>query len=130
MITARTLKLTGGTTTTIVGGLNIHGKFGLPMNVISSSGTPAVISANIGVINCNFIALQNITGSGGSTFNAINSVDNGGNTGWNFVINQIFQVLVSGVWKNVTKMQISIGGVWKNVVAAKIKANNQWKDVV
>jgi|GEM_PF-6853250 len=37
---------------------------------------------NLSIILVN---IENTIASGGATFNAINSVDEGGNTGWNFI---------------------------------------------
>ena len=43
-------------------------------NLIAASGT----------IECTEVSLKNSNASGGATFNAINSVDVSGNSGWNF----------------------------------------------
>lgn len=129
MITARTLKFTGGTTNIITQEFNVHGDFNVEMSVQSSTGSPATISANIGTINCKYLNLTNIAAVGGSVWNAINSIDSGGNSGWVFSLIKEAQVLVLGTWKTITKMQIKINGAWKQIRKAQIKVSGVWKNI-
>ncbi|NQZ78899.1 MAG: LamG domain-containing protein, partial [Ekhidna sp.] len=48
----------------------------------SIPGTQATISQAVGTVNGNWLELQDIVGTGGATFNANNSIDNGNNSGW------------------------------------------------
>ncbi|KAA3630974.1 MAG: HYR domain-containing protein, partial [Bacteroidetes bacterium] len=47
-------------------------------------GTPATFSQASGTVDASFLNLEDNTATGGATFNANFSNDNGGNTGWNF----------------------------------------------
>lgn len=130
MTTARTLKLTAGTTTTITTAIDVHGRFGVRMFIASTTTSPAYLSAGIGTINLSYLNLTWISAIGTSVWNAINSTDGGNNTGWNFLLNKVFQVVVIDTWKNVTDMKIRVGGVWKVVLGAKMMIGGVWKDVV
>ena len=131
MATTRTLRFTAGTTTTITGAFNVHGSWSTPMNIASTTTSPATITANIGTINCNYITPSNTTVTGGSTWNAINSTDGGGNTGWNFSNVAAVQVYIGSLstWKTVNKVQIQIGGVWKTVSKIQVSVSGSWKQI-
>jgi hypothetical protein len=47
------------------------------------------LSKESGTVTSNFIDIANCTATGGATWNAINSVDGGDNTGWNFIYQPI-----------------------------------------
>lgn len=49
-----------------------------------ASGT-FTLSAASGTINAQYVTISNSTATGGATWNAVDSTDNGGNTGWNFI---------------------------------------------
>ncbi len=71
-------------TTTINAGLNLNGTKALPISLGSTLlGTASTISMASGVVNGTYLVLQDITATGGATFNATQTIDNGNNTGWN-----------------------------------------------
>jgi hypothetical protein len=50
----------------------------------TSTGNQATISKATGLVEGNYIDLQDLNATGGATFNLYNSLDLGNNTGWNF----------------------------------------------
>lgn len=55
-----------------------------PINLGSTqAGTQATLSLSSGTVDGTFLILQDIHATGGATFNATESIDNGNNTGWN-----------------------------------------------
>ncbi|WP_424961382.1 T9SS type A sorting domain-containing protein [Ekhidna sp.] len=48
------------------------------------AGTTLTFSQSSGVVNGDYLELENVTATGGATFNALNSVDNGNVVGWIF----------------------------------------------
>ncbi|MBE62678.1 MAG: hypothetical protein CMB89_10000, partial [Flammeovirgaceae bacterium] len=48
----------------------------------SVSGTQVTISQSSGTVNAEYLSMQDIAATGGATFNATNSIDNGNNSGW------------------------------------------------
>ncbi|MEQ8629556.1 T9SS type A sorting domain-containing protein [Ekhidna sp.] len=48
------------------------------------AGTTLTFSQSSGVVNGDYLLLENVTATGGATFNALNSVDNGNVVGWIF----------------------------------------------
>ncbi len=71
---------------TITGDLIINGTSVEPISVKSSiDGTQATFSKATGTVEGNYVTLQDNTATGGATFNARASIDNGNNTGWNFI---------------------------------------------
>jgi len=86
----RTLTLTAGTTQTI-NDLVSNGTAGNLASLTSSSA--ATLSKASGTVEVNFLNITNNTATGGATFNANpTSVDGGGNTGWNFLNGNFFQM--------------------------------------
>ncbi|MFT6336579.1 MAG: hypothetical protein ACJATI_003338, partial [Halioglobus sp.] len=51
----------------------------------STPGTPSTFAQSSGTNDVTFVNIQDNTATGGATFNANSAVDNGGNTGWNFL---------------------------------------------
>lgn len=49
-------------------------------------GTQANISQSTGIVNGNYLVLQDMNATGGATFNANNTADLGNNTGWNIIV--------------------------------------------
>lgn len=84
---ARTLSLTGGTTQTITGTLNVNGTSGKLMSIIRSSASVTTISKTSGTyISLDYVSLTNIATDAGSPrkFAGANSSNGGGNTNWIF----------------------------------------------
>jgi hypothetical protein len=75
----KTCKLTAGTTQTASAlewdGANIQS---------STAGAAATVSVASGTVEVTGATIKDITATGGATFNAIDCIDSGGNTGWNF----------------------------------------------
>ena len=77
------LSLEEGSTQTI-GDLILTGSKASPINFNSASaGTQATVSVSSGTVNASFLVLQDIAATGGATFNADQTIDNGNNSGWN-----------------------------------------------
>ncbi len=69
--------------TTINSDLNLNGTKALPITLGSTvSGTVSTISKTSGTVNGTYLILQDMTATGGATFNATQTIDNGNNTGW------------------------------------------------
>lgn len=85
------------------------------INITSSTpGTPFTLNmpatAVVNVSNC---SIQNSNGIGGATFTAINSVNDGNNSGWTFSppsISDLYWIGGSGNWSDGSHWSISSGG--------------------
>ena len=76
-----------GETTTINNNLSLSGTSALPITLGSTvPGTAATLAKASGTVNGTYLILQDITATGGATFNAAQSIDNGNNTGWNITV--------------------------------------------
>ena len=78
-----------------------------------SEGSEATFSATTGSIDIDFVTLQDIHATGGATFNATNSIDNGNNTGWTITAptgDDYFWVGDGGDWDDPTHWATSSGG--------------------
>ncbi|MEI6764472.1 MAG: T9SS type A sorting domain-containing protein [Bacteroidota bacterium] len=72
-------------TQTITSYWGFSGQCSIPDTIISSiTGNPAKVSKVSGIVSGFNIVMSDISALGGATFNAFNSTDLGGNTGWNF----------------------------------------------
>lgn len=80
----RAISFKGGTTTTV----STFTMNGTPGNLIglniSDSGI-FTLSKSSGTVTVNYCDIRNSTATGGAAWNATNSNDGGGNTGWNFI---------------------------------------------
>lgn len=83
---AKTLKFEEGTTTTITQDFNVNGVYGHKMTVNSlTPGSFFEISKAGGVVDLDYLVLQDCHATGGATFYAgENSTNTSGNTGWTF----------------------------------------------
>ncbi len=73
-----------GETTTILTDLNLNGTKAAPITLNSTvAGTQATISKASGTVDGIYLVMQDIAATGGATFNASQTIDNGNNTGWN-----------------------------------------------
>lgn len=59
----------------------------------STAGTPMTITKTSGTLAFNWMAIKDVTVTGGATFNAYNSTDSGGNTGINFLAGYAHKIL-------------------------------------
>ncbi len=79
----------------------------------TSAGSIATISKSAGTINVDYVTVQDITATGGATFNANNSIDNGNNSGWNFTAlssNDYYWISGAGDWSDATHWSLASGG--------------------
>lgn len=88
------LEVAPGATTTFKAGksqiivqtLTLAGTSGQPISLASTvPGTQATFSKSSGTVNGTYLTLKDMNATGGATFNATQSVDNGNNTGWNII---------------------------------------------
>lgn len=80
-------KLESGLTQTVNQDIILHGIPGQPINFAASApGTQATLSMSSGTVNGTWLILQDMNAVGGAVFNALESVDNGNNTGWNIAV--------------------------------------------
>lgn len=78
-----TVTFTSGTTQTVTD-FGLTGTVGLPVTINSSTaGVPATLSKSSGTVTVSYLAIQDSNATGGATWNAIYSTNNGNNTGWN-----------------------------------------------
>jgi hypothetical protein len=85
-ISARTLTMPSGSTTTITGVFGVNGTSSNLMTVVgSSTGVSAPVSKASGIVSCDYLSLKDNPATGGATWYAgANSIDNGNNAGWFF----------------------------------------------
>lgn len=104
-----TIEPTG--TTTVSSAFTWTGTAANPISVISfSDTTQAVFSVASGACALTWGALYNITGSGGATFTATNSLAFGTTTGWAFNVPQdgTTSGLVSSIWRDTTSGDFTV----------------------
>ncbi|WOK06924.1 T9SS type A sorting domain-containing protein [Imperialibacter roseus] len=78
------IALQQGTTQTINQAFNLSGTKASPINFSSDlSGSQATVSMSSGTVDATYLVLKDIAATGGATFNAAETIDNGNNTGWN-----------------------------------------------
>lgn len=77
-----TIIFESGTTTT-VSNFTASGRPGSPLSITSSTaGTRATLSKASGAVNVTWLDIKDSAATGGATWTATNSKDNGNNTGW------------------------------------------------
>lgn len=82
---ATTIRLTAGTTQT-VSNFTASGESGRVLTLDSTSaGSAATLSKASGTVTVDYLSIKDSTATGGATWNATNSTNVSGNTGWNFV---------------------------------------------
>jgi gliding motility-associated-like protein len=80
-----TYQFESGRTQTITNRWNIAGTCTGNITIQSTTpGTFASINKATGLVNGNYLKIKDVHATGSATFNAYNSIDQGGNTGWNF----------------------------------------------
>lgn len=70
--------------TFFVGNLNLDGRGGLITITSNTAGVPFTFSVSAGLVSAYNVSLKDSTATGGAYFEAINSTNVSGNTGWNF----------------------------------------------
>ena len=79
---ATTIRFTSGTTQTITS-FTAEGTAGKVLTIDSTTpGTAATLSKASGTVSVSFLSIQDSTATGGATWNALDSTDVSGNTGW------------------------------------------------
>lgn len=82
---ATSILFTSGTTQT-VSAFTASGESGRVLTIESSSaGSAATLSKSSGTVTVAYCSIKDSTATGGATWNATNSTNVSGNTGWNFV---------------------------------------------
>ncbi|MEM7296842.1 MAG: fibronectin type III domain-containing protein [Bacteroidota bacterium] len=108
-----TIEFEAGRTQTITN-LNANGtKFNNIVFKSNNAGTQAILSKSSGTVDLTYIALEDMQATGGATFNAINSLDNGNNIGWNItapVGQDYYWVGEGGDWTDLSHWVTSSGG--------------------
>jgi hypothetical protein len=78
-----------------------------------SEGTHATISKSSGTVDLEYIQLKDMHATGGATFNANNSIDNGNNTGWNITAptgQDYYWIGNGGSWNDLSHWVTTSGG--------------------
>ena len=82
----KTYEMGAGNTQTILNQMDFWGDNCNAITLKSTqAGTQATVAAASGIIEGNYIYIQDMNATGGATFNLYNSIDLGNNTGWNFL---------------------------------------------
>lgn len=84
--TAHTVEFAASVTQTVApGGWGINGSPSVTISIQSSSaGTPFTVSVASGLVRAQYLSIKDSTATGGAYFQAVNSTNVSGNTGWNF----------------------------------------------
>ncbi len=78
-----------------------------------TEGSEGTISKTSGTVDIEYVEMQDVHATGGATFNATNSIDNGNNTGWNISAatgQNYYWVGNSGDWTDVSHWATTSGG--------------------
>ncbi len=122
--------LEAGETQTINQSLTLDGTKASPINLNSNaSGVQGSLSMSTGTVDGTYLILKDIEATGGATFNATQTIDNGNNTGWNItgiVGEDYYWVGNSGNWSDFdnhwvttsggSTFHITVPGVLDNVI--------------
>lgn len=108
-----TMSFESGSTQTAVEFV-MNGTIDDPINVLSSTaGVQANLVQTAGEVNASYLVMQDNNASGGATFNAVTTLDNGNNSGWNiqgFVPNDYYWVGGEGEWTDLSHWATTSGG--------------------
>lgn len=83
------------------------------------SNTIAFILKPAGIVDFDFVNLRNINAGGGAVYNATNTIDLGGNTGWNITspaARTLYWVGGTGNWSDQNHWSLSSGGAGGNCI--------------
>ncbi len=132
----RTVKFTNSTTTTVTT-FTALGTSGSHIVISNTSSTTHATLAKAGggvISGCDYIDIQEMTGSPANTwFIGANSTDTG-NTCTNIYLSNAptfsgFQLNIGDVWKTCTSGQLNIGDTWKTITKAQINIGDVWKSI-
>ncbi len=106
--------LEAGETQTINQSLTLDGTKASPINLNSdASGVQGTLSMSSGTVDATYLILKDIAATGGATFNATQTIDNGNNTGWNItsiVGEDYYWVGNSGNWSDFANHWVTTSG--------------------
>lgn len=145
--TYRTLEILPGATLLLdtasvqtIDNLIATGSGSTPVSIKSKAdGSVAVVSKPFGTVNVHYAHIQDVVATGGATFKAHNSWDDGNNSGWNFVtwtsdslaLAGLYQAMGGSDWTNDTNWLTSATDTWNGVsvdkgrvVSLDLPANN------
>ena len=103
------VEFTAGTTQT-VSSFKANGKANFGVIIQSSDTSIFTLSCPSGTINCNYIDLSYSTATGGATWNAIDSIDSGNNTGWIFSTSTVAPTVTTQSATNVAQTSCTGNG--------------------
>ncbi|MGB0423254.1 MAG: T9SS type A sorting domain-containing protein, partial [Flavobacteriales bacterium] len=107
-------QIEAGTTHTVNGEIMFNGTPDAPISIGSmEAGLQATIAKASGTVNAQYVILQDNNATGGATFNALQALDNGNNTGWNVTElqpNDYFWVGGAGDWSDVANHWATTSG--------------------
>ncbi len=89
----------------------------LVLGVYNPFASSSLITQSSGTVNLSYTYMQNIVAQGGAVFNANNSWDLGGNTGWNFTTppaRDVYWVGGGGEWDDPAHWSLSSNGAGGN----------------
>ncbi|HPR57833.1 MAG TPA: hypothetical protein PK915_05620, partial [Bacteroidales bacterium] len=108
------MTLNDGTTQNFTGVLSANGTCAAPVTIQSDlTGSQATISKSSGFVSVNYCLLRDISGSGGASFAAANSIDLGNNSGWTIIpptAQNYYWVGGSGNWNEPAHWSTTSGG--------------------
>ncbi len=84
------------------------------INSTSTGNKANIIASSSTVVNVSGVVMQDINSSGGANFTAVNSIDNGNNSGWTFPAStgqDLFWVGGSGNWNDKAHWSQKSGGI-------------------
>jgi len=97
-----------------------------PRSILINSnnlGSPATISVASGIVEGDFLRLQDNTATGGATFNASNTLDFGNVSGWNFTAvtpEDFYWIGDSGNWDDPNAWSFTSGGAPAGCVPTRV----------
>jgi len=114
----KTVNFTAGTTQTVTT-LSGAGASGSLVTIQSATaGTPFTISKASGTVTVDYWSIKDCTATGGATFNATNSTNVSGNTGWTF----------GSVWV-CPNLKLRIDGAIKSMVSGNVRIDGALKTI-
>lgn len=110
-----TMLLTAGITLTVTNAFSFVGVQANPISILSTGQTPATISVASGACTLSWGALYGITGSGGATFTATNTLNLGTNSGWSITppadattVAPTAAAVATAVWQDTTASDFTL----------------------
>ncbi|MCR6642579.1 MAG: T9SS type A sorting domain-containing protein [Sporocytophaga sp.] len=107
-----------GTTTQYINNIQVVNPSCIYTELSGLDGNPTISKAS-GTLNLDHMILKDISAAGGASFNAANSIDGGGNSGWNIQSSQdisFYWIGGNGNWSDTKKWSYTSGGKPANCV--------------